>query len=84
MEELFEIFKNTLIVHDHYQGYVCGFSDEHFILAVETEDTKGFFRVLKNDFTVLEQYRDSKYRYIWENESEIIKQMKANGTEVHN
>ncbi len=74
MKKLFDQFKNSLIVHKNYQGYVCGYNDEHFILAVETTDTKGFFRVLKNDFIVLDQYKDTKYRYVWENESEIIKQ----------
>lgn len=77
MKELFQKFKNALIIHEGYQGHVCGYTDEHFILAVETTDTKTFFRVLKNDFVVLDEYKDTKYRYIWENESEIIKQTKT-------
>jgi hypothetical protein len=54
---------------------VCGYNDSHFILAVETKDDKNFFRKLENPF-ILDEYKDSKYRYIFENESEIVKQMK--------
>ena len=50
MEKLFEKFKNTLIVHPNYQGYVCGYNDDHFIIAVETNDAKNFFRKLNNTY----------------------------------
>jgi hypothetical protein len=54
---------------------VCGYTNNHFILAVETKDDKNFFRKLENPF-ILDEYKDSKYRYIFENESEIEKQIK--------
>lgn len=76
MDEIFNIFRGTLIVHPSYEGRVCGFNETHFILAVETTNTKDFFRVLKKDFFVLEEYKDPKYRYTFENEREIEKQMK--------
>ena len=65
-----------LIVHPKYKGYVCGSNDSHVILAVET-DNKDFFRKLQNPF-IMEEYKDTKYRYVFEDERELIKQS-ANG-----
>lgn len=76
MEEIYELLKGTLIVHDNYQGVVCGYNDTHFILAIETKDASKFFRVLKKDFMVEEPYKDLKYRYIFEDERIIEKQIK--------
>jgi len=77
MEKLFELFKGTLITHLNYKGEVCGYNETHFILAVETKDENNFFRRLKKDFFIAEEYKDQKYRYIFENESTIEKQMKV-------
>lgn len=76
METLFQKYKGSLIVHDKYKGEVCGFNETHFILAVETKDESNFFRRLKKDFFIEEEYRELKYRYIFEDESTIIKQTK--------
>jgi len=75
MEIPFNKFKGTVIIHPKYTGVVCGYTNNHFILAVETKDDKNFFRKLENPF-ILDEYKDSKYRYIFENESEIEKQIK--------
>jgi hypothetical protein len=64
-----------LVVYPKYQGYVCGYNDAHFILAVETKDDKNFFRKMENPF-ILEEYKDTKYRYIFEDEPKLLKQMK--------
>ncbi len=77
MEELFNHFKNMLVVHPKYQGYVCGYNEAHFILAVETKDDKNFFRKLQNSF-IMEEYKDTKYRYVYEDERELIKQFNDN------
>ena len=73
MEKVFNQFKNMLVIHPKYQGHVCGYNDSHIILAVETKDDKNFWRKLQNPF-IMEEYRESKYRYVFENESELIKQ----------
>jgi hypothetical protein len=65
-----------LIVHPNYQGYVCGYNDSHIILAIET-DSKNFFRKLQNPY-IMEEYKDIKYRYSFEDERELVKQS-ANG-----
>jgi hypothetical protein len=62
-----------LVVHDKYQGYVCGYNDSHVILAVETK-SDNFFRKLQNPY-ILEEYKDTKYRYVFEDERELIKQL---------
>jgi hypothetical protein len=79
MERLFNLYKEKTIVHTNYSGIVCGYDDSRFILAVETHDDKGIFfrRLTKHDNAfILDEYRDSKYRYVYEDEREIIKQSK--------
>ena len=73
METVFNKYKNMLVVHKNYKGHVCGYNDSHIILAVETDDTKNFWRKLQNPF-IMEEYKDVKYRYIFEDERELIKQ----------
>jgi hypothetical protein len=62
-----------LVVHPKYQGRVCGYTDSHIILAVETDDNKNFFRKLQNPI-IMEEYKDVKYRYVFEDERELLKQ----------
>ena len=75
MEKLFQQFKNMLVVYPNYQGHVCGYNDAHFIVAVETNDVKNFFRKLENPY-IMEQYKDTKYRYVFADESQLLKQAK--------
>ncbi len=76
MEEIYEELKGTLVVHDNYQGVVCGYNDTHFILAIETKDENKFFRRLKKDFYIENEFKDLKYRYIFEDERTIVKHRK--------
>lgn len=75
MERLFEQFKNMLVVYPKYQGYVCGYNDAHFIVAVETNDVKNFFRKIENPY-IMDEYKDTKYRYVFADESDLLKQIK--------
>jgi hypothetical protein len=72
MEKIFNQYKNMLVVHPTYQGVVCGYNDTHIILAVESS-SKDFSRKLQNPY-IMEQYKDTKYRYVFEDERELIKQ----------
>jgi hypothetical protein len=77
MERLFNLYKEKRIVHANYSGVVCGYDDSRFILAVETNNDKGIFfrRLTKHDNAfILDEYKDHKYRYVYEDEREIIKQ----------
>jgi hypothetical protein len=79
MERLFNQYKEKVVTHPNYSGVVCGYDDSRFILAVETNNDKGIFfrRLTKHDNAfILDEYRDSKYRYVYEDEREIIKQSK--------
>jgi len=78
MEILFNLYKEVLIKHKNYKGIVCGYDDSRFILAVETHDDKNFWRKLRKEDNafILDKYKDTKYRYVYENESEILKQIK--------
>lgn len=79
MERLFNQYKEKTIVHTNYSGIVCGYDDSRFILAVETNNDKGIFfrRLTKHDNAfILDEYKDHKYRYVYEDEREIIKQSK--------
>ena len=73
MERLFKQYKNMLVVYPKYQGHVCGYNDSHFIIAVETRDDKNFFRKIENPY-IMDEYKDTKYRYIFEDESQLTKQ----------
>lgn len=75
MEKLFQQFKNMLVVYPNYQGYVCGYNDAHFIVAVETNDVKNFFRKVENPI-IMDEYKDTKYRYVFADESDLLKQLK--------
>ena len=79
METVFNLYKEKTIVHSNYSGVVCGYDDSRFILAVETHDDKGIFfrRLTKHDNAfILDEYRDAKYRYVYEDERELVKQSK--------
>ena len=73
MERVFNQFKELEIVHDDYKGVLCGYNDEHFILAVKATSSYGF-RKLPKESIIMEDYISNKYKYVYENESELIKQ----------
>jgi hypothetical protein len=75
MEKLFQLFKNMLVVYPNYQGHVCGYNDAHFIVAAETTDVNNFFRKLENPY-IIDEYKDTKYRYVFADESQLLKQIK--------
>lgn len=81
MRRLFDQYEKTIVVHPNYSGVVCGYDDSRLILAVETNNDKGIFfrRLTKYDNAfILDEYRDSKYRYVYEDESTILKQIRNN------
>jgi hypothetical protein len=41
---------------------------------VETNDVKSFFRKLENPY-IMDEYKDTKYRYIFADESQLLKQV---------
>lgn len=80
MKQVFEKFKNMLVTHVNYKGYVCGYNDSHIILAIETTN-KDFFRKMDNPY-IMEEYKDIKYRYAFEDEKELIIQSKNEANKI--
>ena len=76
MEKVFNQFKGMEIVHDNYKGILCGYNDEHFILAVKASSSAYAFRKLPKESVIMEDYISNKYKYVYENETELIKQSK--------
>lgn len=79
MEKVFNQFKGMEIVHPSYSGILCGYNDEHFILAVKASSSAFSFRKLPKESVILEDYISNKYKYVYENESELIRQYKNEG-----
>jgi len=73
MKKLFEKYKNLLITHPNYSGYVCGYNDVVFYLALEKRYDLSYRKLPKEVF-ILEEFKDAKFTYIAENENEIEKQ----------
>jgi len=81
MRRLFDQYKNTVVTHPNYSGVVCGYDDSRLILAVETHNDKGIFfrRLTKYDNAfILDEYKDHKYRYVYEDESTILRKIRNN------
>lgn len=74
MEKIFNKHKGMSIVHDNYTGVLCGYNNEHFILAVRGNPSVSFRKLQKGSIICIEEYISSTYRYVYENESELIKQ----------
>ena len=79
MEILFNKYKGLQIVHATYTGIVCGFNDEHFILAIKASSSAYGFRKLPKNSFIMDEYKDHKYKYVYEDETELIKQSKNEG-----
>jgi hypothetical protein len=81
MRRLFDQYKNTVVTHPNYSGVVCGYDDSRLILAVETNNDKGIFfrRLTKYDNAfILDEYKDAKYRYVYEDEGTILRKIRNN------
>jgi hypothetical protein len=81
METVFNKFKGTTIVHKGYTGVLCGYNNEHFILAIKASSSSYGFRKLPKESFVMEEYKDVKYKYVYEDETQLIKQFKDESSE---
>lgn len=73
MEHLFKLYKGLKIKYPSYEGIICGYSDNHFIMATKSTDGRTFKRIYSHVF-ILDEYRNSEWRYILEDEKNILKQ----------
>jgi len=73
MKTSYDKYKGTKVIHTNYSGIVCGYTEDHLILACETKHIASFRRLMKNTF-IEDEFKDPKYQYIYEDESTVIKQ----------
>jgi hypothetical protein len=50
---------------------------------VETRDDKNFFRKIESPY-IMDEYKDTKYRYVFADESDILKQIKDGRATIKN
>jgi hypothetical protein len=74
MERVFNQYKELEIIHADYKGILCGYNEEHFILAIKASSPAFGFRKLPKESIIIDEYISNKYKYVYENESELIKQ----------
>ena len=74
MEKIFEKFQGLEVKHDTYTGIVCGYNDDHFILAIKASSHSYGFRKLPKESVITGEYISNKYKYVYEDETELIKQ----------
>jgi hypothetical protein len=75
MKRIFEEYKNAEVDVNGCLFNVCGYNDTHLILCTSTNNPNTFRRLSKEAF-ILEEYKDSKYKYMYFDESQIIKKLK--------
>ena len=76
MKVMYNKLKGVTVDRGYYTGVVCGYKPNMIILAVE--NLKGIkdrtWRRLDKYTVVEDQYKDKKYRYIYEDVDYILKQ----------
>ena len=77
MEKFYNTHKNVKINRGDYTGIVCGYKPNMVILAVEDYGAikDRTWRRLDKDTYIDSQYKDAKYRYIYEDADYILKQL---------
>lgn len=69
MEKIYLKFKGKEV----NGGILCGYTQAHFILAVTSSSSSSFRKFDdKGDVFIEEEYKDSKYRYVYCNENDLI------------
>ena len=77
MEQFYNKHKNVKVDRGTYSGVVCGYKSNMVILAVEdySKVKDWTWRRLDKDTYIDPQYKDTKFRYIYEDADYILKQL---------
>ena len=76
MKKQYEKLKDILVTRQDYSGIVCGYKPNMIILAVEDwSRTDRTWTKLDEETFIKDDYRDDKYRYIYEDVDYILKQI---------
>jgi len=76
MKKLYKKFKGFKVLCGEYGGVVCGYCENHFLVATLDRPACSFRRT-KPDTFIEEEYVDSQYRYFYADESMLEKQTKS-------
>lgn len=75
MNRVYEVIKGKELKYYDYSGYVCGYTEDKFILATTDKTEKSFRKFHKGDMPFIEEgYKDVKFRYVWIDEIDVEKQ----------
>lgn len=75
MERLYKKYKGRTIIHVNYTAACCGYTDSNLILATTDKPSCSFRKTDKSMF-IEESFRDVKFKYVFEDEQEFLKQYK--------
>lgn len=75
MERIYKQIRLKELTYPDYSGVICGYVENMFILATLSKTDKSFRKFDKRaEPFIEEQYKDHKFRYVWADEAEVIKQ----------
>jgi hypothetical protein len=73
MEIVYKRYKNKVITHNNYTATCCGYTDSNLILAT-TDRPNCCFRKVDKSMYIQDDFRDVKFKYVFEDEQEFLKQ----------
>ncbi len=74
MRILYEHWKNKKVTYGAHHGFVCGYTDETLLIAMETNPPYSFRKFGKQEHYIEDHYKESKYRYAYALESTLEKE----------
>lgn len=75
MNRVYRVIKGKELKYHDYSGLIVGYVSDKFILATTDKTEKSFRKFDKRDIPFIEEeYKDSKFKYIWLDESDVYKQ----------
>jgi len=75
MNRVYRKIKGRVLKYNGYEGVVCGYSHDKFILATKDKTEKSFRKFDKGETPFIEEeFKSLEYRYIWCNELDVYKQ----------
>ena len=74
MQIIYKRIKGKSLKYESYEGVICGYSDTKLVLATLDSPGCSFRKTDKEKMFIEEEFRDTKYRYCWANESEVYNQ----------
>lgn len=71
MNRIYKTIRGKTVKFGEFEGTICGFGDGTCIAATEQKPLYSFRKLDKGTVIEIEEYKDSKYRYFYVNESDL-------------